>query len=167
MHLLDTKPAAEISLREVARAADVSHNAPYHHFADRRGLLKSLAERSMGALVGAVDAAVAQAPDAESALRDGGLAYIAFAATRAHAFETIYDPTVCIPGQPTEAMAPLIAEIEALLARLGAEAGVGSEAEVQGLWALMHGHATLVAAGHLTHEQTQASYVAILERTLR
>jgi len=33
-----------ISLRELARRADVSHNAPYRHFPDRRALLDALAE---------------------------------------------------------------------------------------------------------------------------
>ena len=56
--LLERMPAAEISLREVARAADVSHNAPYHHFRDRRGLLTVLAERSMAGLNREVEAAI-------------------------------------------------------------------------------------------------------------
>ena len=32
-----------ITLREVARRAGVSHAAPYHHFADKRALLRALA----------------------------------------------------------------------------------------------------------------------------
>lgn len=167
MRLLDTKPASDISLREVARAADVSHNAPYHHFSDRRGLLKALAERSMAELVDQVHEAVASAPDAAGALLAGGQAYIAFAGTRSHAFETIFDPAVCIPGQPSERMAPLIEDIELLLARLGEGAGAGTESEVQGLWGLIHGHATLVAAGHLSREEARAAFAAILTRALR
>ena len=54
MQLLERMPAADISLREVARAADVSHNAPYHHFSDRLGLLKAIAERSMADLLAQV-----------------------------------------------------------------------------------------------------------------
>jgi AcrR family transcriptional regulator len=42
--LLDEGGAALISLREVARRAGVSHNAPYRHFADRDSLLAALAE---------------------------------------------------------------------------------------------------------------------------
>ncbi|UJP09943.1 TetR/AcrR family transcriptional regulator [Microbacterium sp. KUDC0406] len=97
MQLLADRPAQEISLREVARAADVSHNAPYHHFADRRGLLKTLAERSMADLVGEVRSALESAPDPVTALIAGGQAYIRFAVERPNAFDVVYDPAVCIP----------------------------------------------------------------------
>ena len=69
MQLLAEKPAQEISLREVARAANVSHNAPYHHFADRNGLLKAIAERSMADLLALVRKAIAESPDPRAALR--------------------------------------------------------------------------------------------------
>ena len=42
LSLLATQPAAKISLREVARRAGVSHNAPYNHFGDRAALLSAL-----------------------------------------------------------------------------------------------------------------------------
>ncbi|SIM02784.1 Putative TetR-family transcriptional regulator [Mycobacteroides abscessus subsp. abscessus] len=35
--------ATELSLRELAREAGVSHAAPAHHFGDRRGLFTALA----------------------------------------------------------------------------------------------------------------------------
>src|SRR5258705_11133800 len=35
----------DFSLREVARSAGVSHNAPYSHFASKRELLAAVAER--------------------------------------------------------------------------------------------------------------------------
>ena len=38
------------SMREVARRAGVSHNAPYHHFAGRGALVEELALESFGAL---------------------------------------------------------------------------------------------------------------------
>src|SRR6187399_2462310 len=74
MQLLVDKTAQDISLREVARAADVSHNAPYHHFSDRRGLLKVLAERSMADLVAAVRDAIETASEPRSAAIEGGAA---------------------------------------------------------------------------------------------
>jgi AcrR family transcriptional regulator len=39
-----------ISLRDLARRADVSHNAPYRHFPDRRALLDALAEEGFALL---------------------------------------------------------------------------------------------------------------------
>ena len=39
-----------ISLRDLARGADVSHNAPYRHFPDRRALFDALAEEGFALL---------------------------------------------------------------------------------------------------------------------
>ncbi|WP_217180658.1 TetR/AcrR family transcriptional regulator [Streptomyces sp. AC495_CC817] len=149
MQLLAEKPAQDISLREVARAADVSHNAPYHHFADRRGLLKVLAERSMAELVAVVRTAIESAPDPRSALVAGGGAYLRFAIERPHGFDVVYDPSVCIPGEPTATMAPLIDELERLLGDASVAAGLDTPADALAVWGLVHGLGTLCAAGHL------------------
>lgn len=161
MQLLAGKPAQQISLREVARAANVSHNAPYHHFADRQGLLKTLAERSMAALVDQVREAVA-APAPVAALIAGGQAYIRFALERPHAFDVIYDPTVCVPGSPTETMAPLIRELESLIGDAAVNAGLQRD-ELTAVWGLVHGLGTLAAAGHFSLDVATAS----CERALR
>lgn len=165
MQLLAEKPAQEISLREVARAADVSHNAPYHHFADRRGLLKVLAERSMADLVADVREATA-GTDPVSALIAGGGAYLRFAVERPNGFDVIYDPTVCIPGEPSEIMAPLIAELENLLGAASAAAGLPAAEDFLGVWGLMHGLGTLCAAGHFPLRAALAAYDASIRRML-
>jgi len=167
MQLLAEKPAGEISLREVARAADVSHNAPYHHFSDRRGLLKVLAERSMADLVAAVSVAIEAASDPASAAIDGGAAYIRFAVEHPHGFDVIYDPTVCIPGEPSETMAPLIAELEELLSPASVAAGLDSKSGVTGVWGLVHGLGTLCAAGHFSLDDALAASADSLARMLR
>ncbi|WP_307359211.1 TetR/AcrR family transcriptional regulator [Microbacterium murale] len=163
MQLLERTPAAEISLREVARAADVSHNAPYHHFTDRRGLLKTLAERSMAELVDTVRrGAVASDPRGE--LVGAGGAYIRFAAEHPNSFDVIYDPTVCVPGAPTEIMAPLIEELEAVLAAAAVANGLDAPEDVAALWGLAHGLGTLAAAGHLTLDAALAALDAAVDR---
>ena len=44
VELLKTKDAKSLSLREVARAAGVSHTAPYRHFEDKAALLAAIAQ---------------------------------------------------------------------------------------------------------------------------
>ncbi|MBO0981553.1 TetR/AcrR family transcriptional regulator [Microbacterium sp. SD291] len=166
MQLLAEKPAQEISLREVARAADVSHNAPYHHFADRRGLLKVLAERSMADLVAAVRGAISDADEPVAGLVAGGAAYLRFAVEHPHGFDVIYDPAVCIPGEPSETMAPLIAELEQLLGSASVAAGLPAEESVLGVWGLVHGLGTLCAAGHFTLEAALDGSAAAIRRML-
>jgi AcrR family transcriptional regulator len=166
MQLLERMPAADISLREVARAADVSHNAPYHHFSDRLGLLKAIAERSMSDLLAQVRTAVADATTPRAALLAGGTAYVRFAVEHPHAFDAVYDPTVCVPGSPTETMAPLIDGLERTLADAAASAGLDRPTDVVSLWALVHGLGTLAAAGHFTFETAHAAYLAAVDRLL-
>lgn len=166
MQLLERMPAADISLREVARAADVSHNAPYHHFSDRLGLLKAIAERSMSDLLAQVTAAVADATTPRAALLAGGTAYVRFAVEHPHAFDAVYDPTVCVPGSPTETMAPLIDGLEQTLADAAASAGLDRPSDVVSLWALVHGLGTLAAAGHFTFETAHTAYLAAVDRLL-
>lgn len=166
MQLLERMPAADISLREVARTADVSHNAPYHHFADRRGLLKVLAERSMGELLTAVRAAVADAGTPRDQVVEGGFAYIRFAVEHPHAFDAVYDPTVCVPGSPTATMAPLIDGLEQVLAEAAVAAGLDRPADVVALWGLIHGLGTLAAAGHFALDEAFAAHRATVDRLL-
>lgn len=45
--LLDRGGRAAVTLREVGRAAGVSHNAPYRHFADKDELLAAVAAREL------------------------------------------------------------------------------------------------------------------------
>ncbi len=166
MQLLAEKPAGEISLREVARAADVSHNAPYHHFSDRRGLLKVLAERSMADLVAAVRVAIEGASDPASAVIEGGAAYIRYAVEHPNGFDVIYDPTVCVPGEPSETMAPLITELEELLGAASVAAGLDGQTGLIGVWGLVNGLATLCAAGHFALDDALAASADALTRML-
>jgi AcrR family transcriptional regulator len=46
--LLDRGGPAAVTLRDVGRAAGVSHNAPYRHFADKDALLAAVAARELG-----------------------------------------------------------------------------------------------------------------------
>ncbi|KRB36504.1 TetR/AcrR family transcriptional regulator [Microbacterium sp. Root180] len=86
LRLARTGGPAAVSLREVTRAAGVSPNAAYRHFADREHLIRAVAAEAQTALARAILARVDAAPPAESAaaaaierLRRVGLAYIDFA----------------------------------------------------------------------------------------
>lgn len=152
--LLTERGATALSLREVARRANVSHNAPYHHFPDRAALLKRLAERHMARLLGAQQAAADTASDPIERFRAIGLAYVTYAAEHPHGFGIVYDPEVCVPGSPTAEMAPLISANEKLLADTVAAVAPPMSAEelegaANGAWGLVHGIAQLIVAGHL------------------
>jgi AcrR family transcriptional regulator len=85
VEVIDERGLAAFSLREVARRAGVSHNAPAHHFGDTRGLLTSLATAGFDALYAATTAAAAPATDPVERLMAIGTAYVELARShRAH-----------------------------------------------------------------------------------
>ena len=71
--LVAERGADGVSLRELARAAGVSHAAPAHHFADRRGLFTALAAQGWHMLAVALAGARPEPPDAQC--RDPGGEY--------------------------------------------------------------------------------------------
>ncbi len=88
---LDERGAETLTLRELARAAGVSHAAPYHHFAGRDELLAGVAERAFDRLGDAL-AAAADNPDAARALLDIGQAYVREALAHPAQFRLMFGP---------------------------------------------------------------------------
>jgi AcrR family transcriptional regulator len=66
------------SLREVARRAGVSHNAPYNHFADKRDLLAEVAAAGFDALRRELLVVAQGIEDAQRALVMGAVVYVNF-----------------------------------------------------------------------------------------
>jgi AcrR family transcriptional regulator len=66
------------SLREVARRAGVSHNAPYNHFADKRDLLAAVAVVGFESLGQRFRAATLRIGNARTALARSAVAYVTF-----------------------------------------------------------------------------------------
>src|SRR6202050_2741658 len=64
------------SLREVARRAGVSHNAPYNHFADKRDLLAAVAVVGFAALEQRFRAATSGTANARTAFVKSALVYV-------------------------------------------------------------------------------------------
>lgn len=152
--MLDTQSAATLSMRELARRAGVSHNAPYHHFGDRHGLLLAVAVRSLGDLLRVMQDAVAAAEGARAGVQAAGEAYVRFAIDHPGAFGAIFDPEICDPRDPTPEMRPLIDANDVFLREITRRL-VPDVTEsrldvlVAALWAQVHGLAILVAAGHM------------------
>ncbi|HEY3625475.1 MAG TPA: TetR/AcrR family transcriptional regulator [Terracidiphilus sp.] len=79
------------TLREVARRAGVSHNAPYRHFQDRDDLLGAVAGEGFRQLNEAMVTAAAQESRSQDRLKVAGTAYVAFALRRPEHFAVMFD----------------------------------------------------------------------------
>src|SRR6185369_3100540 len=79
--ILENEGLESLSLREVARRAGVSHNAPYRHFPDRDGLLVALVEEGFQMLLDAL---------ARRPRREMGEAYVDFALSHPQRFRLMF-----------------------------------------------------------------------------
>src|SRR5271169_3639688 len=86
-------PAA-FTLREVARRAGVSHNAPYRHFRDKDALLAAVAAQGFRELTVAMREAGERQLKPLDKLKQSGLAYVAFAVRRPEHFTVMFDAPV-------------------------------------------------------------------------
>lgn len=146
--VITERGAANVSLRDLARRAGVSHAAPAHHFGDKAGVLTAVAVEGFDLLADALTAALERA----GSFLDMGVAYVTFAvAHRAH-FEVMFRPDLYHPDDPDllaareRAGAALAGGVGSLGARATAD-----DARLSGLaaWSLVHGFATLWLAGGL------------------
>lgn len=168
------------TLREVARRAGVSHNAPYHHFADKSTLIRELAAQAMHGLRDAMAAGRDRATGtALDRLQGVGQAYVLFAVERPVDFRLICKPeqhglaegeTCPVEAAAGEAFAVLMGVLEE-----AREQGELVDGDLGGLaltcWSTVHGLSVLYLDG-LTgkvggpdlHPETAAAIVTAFVR---
>ncbi|MCU1337239.1 MAG: TetR family transcriptional regulator [Bryobacterales bacterium] len=95
---------AGFTLREVARRAGVSHNAPYRHFRDRDDLMAAVATQGFRELTQAMLHAAERQSSCLDRLKRAGLAYVTFALRRPEHFTVMFDgPTPVKTKHPDSA----------------------------------------------------------------
>jgi AcrR family transcriptional regulator len=93
------------TLREVARRAGVSHNAPYRHFRDREDLMAAVAAQGFRELTRAMIDAAAGKSEALERLKYAGLGYVKFALRRPEHFTVMFDAPISKRKHPDSATA--------------------------------------------------------------
>ena len=79
VQLIDEGGLASLSMREVARRAGVSHQAPYHYFSDRESILAAVAEEGFILLDREIEGSGGGASRSVDRLARAGEAYVRFA----------------------------------------------------------------------------------------
>ena len=147
------------SLREVARRAGVSHNAPYNHFPHKRDLLDAAAAAGHDLLRSELTAAVAKIADPRAALSKMGSTYVSFGIKNPTLYRLMFSVAPTGPDwRPERVLAGWIAARVVLenIVRRGARVGIfdpalarKSELQTAALytWAVVHGLTMLAIDG--------------------
>jgi AcrR family transcriptional regulator len=178
--IIENDGIGAVSLRRVAREAGVSPAAPYHHFADRSGLLAAIAIRGAELLERELRSSIADAPTAIRALVQAVQAYVSFARSHPGYVHVMLRPELFEPGKHPEALQAgggsiqLLTDIVERCQREGS-APPGDPAPMVGMiWALAVGIVTLWLDGPLeqrcvslgtTPEELTARIAALIEST--
>lgn len=156
VELIEERGIAELSLRELARRAGVSHAAPAHHFGDRAGLLTAVATEGFRRFRAALEAARdAAGPNALLQLNATGRAYVHFAVEQRAYFELMFRPEHLNQSDPTlqaasDASYQVLLDTVVAAQALGMAPGIDARSVALAAWANVHGLATLWLDGNLT-----------------
>jgi AcrR family transcriptional regulator len=152
LRLIAERGPTGFTLREVARRAGVSHNAPYRHFRNKEALLAAVAEEGFVALTQTTERAAREATTPQQRLVERGVAYVTFALDRPSHYRVMFGPAIRrgrhpgLDGAAQRAFDSLVREM-ASGQQVGAFAGSDPRELARVSWALVHGVADL-AIGH-------------------
>lgn len=149
--IIELDGAESLSMREVARRAGVSHQAPYHYFGDRSGIFAAISEEGFALLASAFrDVDYSNASPAKA----GFIAYLSFARHHVGHFRVMFRQDICgVTDNEGTAIAAESAfnELLEMVART-----IGSSVDPKAahtfaftMWSQAHGLATLVIDGPL------------------
>ena len=145
VHVEEVGGTGQLTLREAARRAGVSHSAPYRHFPDKDALLAAVAAEGFAKLSAALRDARADALDNERRFIRTGLAYLRFALERRGFIAVMFGPEVA--KSHTRVLQQNANDAFTVLQEMAADAGVidGAEARRVGtvIWSFLHGLAIL------------------------
>jgi AcrR family transcriptional regulator len=142
------------TLREVARRAGVSHNAPYRHFRNKEELLAALAAEGFDRLTAAMTQAAESASGALERFRSSGRGYVEFALRHPQHFAVMFEvpwqyelyPATQAAG--ARAFGTLVRYVEECQAEQVLPAGDAQPFALLA-WSMVHGVAKLAISGRL------------------
>jgi len=160
LEILSETQSLEISLRELARRAGVSHNAPYKHFADKRELLAAVSTAGFEALTERMSDELVTHRNARVRLFAMLRAYIHHGVENPALYRLMFGGYLSSPDDARPAIERAAAEkTKALLSRLIVAGALGraipntprNERRIAGAilacWSLVHGLTMLLADG--------------------
>lgn len=163
-NLVAERGPAGFTLSEAAKMVGVTAAAPYRHFADRNDLMSELARRGFETFSQRLEQAWDNGqPDAVSAFRRLGVAYLAFAREEPGLYSAMFGNVQAL-NAPTSgaaadrALAMIHYACAAVLRQYGAPDTTARDLALQ-VWAFSHGVAQLALSGHFTGHGVDAESI--------
>jgi len=141
---LEKKGIGALSLREAARRAGVSHNAPYRHFPDREALLAALAAEGFAMLGERLRAYTG---------REMGEAYVRFALEQPQRFRLMFGGVLPMAKYP-ELRSAADGAYQALVSAF--KDLPRPQLAAAAAWSLVHGLSHLLLDGQFAHAEPEA-----------
>jgi AcrR family transcriptional regulator len=161
------------TLREVARRAGVSHNAPYRHFRSKDDLLAEVAAQGFDRLTEGMKNAMAKGRTAAERLSLAGCSYVQFALESPQHILIMFEMPAAANQRPEHAAAAnrafqkLLDAIVAVQAEGGLPGGDPQTFAVAS-WSGVHGLAKLAIGGRLPFDSKQTlDFAGYLTQVLR
>ena len=153
--LLDEGGPDALSMREVARRAGCTHQAPYHYFANREAILAALIEAGFDELANRLCEAhdLVKTEDLRTVAEASGNAYVEFALINPGVFRIMFRRDMCDPARFPGIQVASRRTYDELgrLARIRFGEHAIREHETA-LWASVHGLAVLLLDGLMADE---------------
>lgn len=169
MEIVEQAGIDALSLREVARRANVSPAAPYHHFKDKASLLNTLAEIGLAQLAENSQRSIVNIKNPYQKLNQIGVDYVVYAFEHPNQFKLMFstDATGQTDQSTVDPAQTVLLEVLRECSKLG-QIKIQDEPSLRiaatRSWALVHGLATLIVSGPLSHTVTTKAQVIQLTR---
>jgi AcrR family transcriptional regulator len=177
--LIEERGLTAFSMREVARRAGVSHQAPYHHFTDRESILAAICERGFDILANGLARARVGKGSAADRFERAAVAYVEFACNHAAYFRVMFRPELITPSKHPSleaSAARAFAHVPRMIADCvdeGLQPDPSFDALIAAAWSFVHGLASLLVDGPLerkvraTHGSGRAALIREAVRAFR
>ncbi|RPI32328.1 MAG: TetR/AcrR family transcriptional regulator [Chloroflexota bacterium] len=156
--ILSKEGASGLSLRSVAKRAGVSHAAPYAHFSDKQALIAAISTEGYRRVYEKIEEVVREYQhDPLRQLVEAGWAYLQFALTDPDHFKITFSGVVekekDYPAfvEVSRKNFELVVKIVEACQAVGALNPGPSNLVAVGVWSLVHGLASLLLEGQISH----------------
>jgi AcrR family transcriptional regulator len=154
LSLLEEGGVEALSMREVARRAGLSHQAPYHYFGDRESILAELVREGFKKLHDYLSRSSLQPHDYKRRIERMGCTYVEFALDHPEQFRLMFRGHVVDLENHEHAKGAAETAFGVLVAAVTADQPERQEAELDSIiacWSVAHGLATLLLDGKIDH----------------